>query len=84
MDLKVTTAVATGLKDEDRKRDILMNAREEGLRVHSCPPTGSTGAVVYRWPWNLAVPGLRENPGSQPVIGQSQRAHSRAAVGLGA
>jgi hypothetical protein len=32
MDLKVTTDVATGLKDEDRKRDILMNAREEGLR----------------------------------------------------
>jgi len=35
MDLKVTTDVATGLKDEDRKRDILMNAREEGLRVHT-------------------------------------------------
>jgi hypothetical protein len=43
MDLKVTTAVATGLKDEDRKRDILMNARVHAavrLGVNEGGPVG--------------------------------------------
>jgi hypothetical protein len=35
VDLKVTTDVATGRENEDAERDILMNAREEGLRVHT-------------------------------------------------
>jgi len=43
MDLTVTTDVATGLEDEDRTRDILMNARVHAAVLRGVDESGPVG-----------------------------------------